>query len=281
MDGILVINKPIGKTSRDVVNALMKKFNIKKMGHTGTLDPFASGVLLISVGKGTKISSYVEGLDKEYIAELCLGQDTDTLDLEGNVIEEKDVTLPLDKEKVEKVLSSFVGEIKQIPPMYSALKVDGEELYKKARRGEIIERKERNVTIHSISLLSLCENKIIFKVNCSKGTYIRTLGNDIAHKMGMCGHLTMLTRTRVGKYDLKEAKSIDEVCEDDVYSIEDALSYMSQVIVTGDYEKKVLNGVSLYLNSDDLVLVKNKNGKALAIYKKENDGKHHCLRGLL
>ncbi|MGN1295108.1 MAG: tRNA pseudouridine(55) synthase TruB [Bacilli bacterium] len=281
MDGILLVNKPIGKTSRDVVNALMKKFNTKKMGHTGTLDPFASGVLLISVGKGTKISSYVEGLDKEYIAELCLGKDTDTLDLEGAVIEEKEIKLPLERKQIEEVLSSFVGEIKQIPPMYSALKIGGEELYKKARRGEVIERKERLVTIHSLSLLSIYENKIIFKVCCSKGTYIRTLGNDIAHRLGTCGHLTMLTRTRVGKYIIERAKNVEDITEDDIYSIEDALSYMSQFIVSGDYEKKVLNGVSLYLNSDDLVLVKDVKGKALAIYKKEEDGKHHCLRGLL
>ena len=281
MDGILLVNKPIGSTSRDVVNALMKKFNTKKMGHTGTLDPFASGVLLISVGRGTKISTYVEGLDKEYVAELCLGEDTDTLDLEGNVIDEKDVKLPLDKEKIEQVFAHFRGEITQIPPMYSALKVGGEELYKKARRGEIVERKERQVTIYSLKLLSLHENKIIFKVVCSKGTYIRTLGNDIAHSLGECGHLTMLTRTRVGKYKIEDAKSIEDIQENDVYSLEDALSYMSQIIVSGDLEKKVLNGVALKLVGDDLLLIKDINGKALALYRKESDGKHHCLRVLL
>lgn len=281
MDGILLVNKPIGSTSRDVVNALMKKFNTKKMGHTGTLDPFASGVLLISVGRGTKISTYVEGLDKEYVAELTLGKDTDTLDLDGNVIDEKDVKLPLDKEKIEQVFAHFRGVITQIPPMYSALKVGGEELYKKARRGEVVERKERQVTIYSLKLLSLHENKIIFKVVCSKGTYIRTLGNDIAHSLGECGHLTMLTRTRVGKYKIEDAKSIEDIQENDVYSLEDALSYMSQIIVSGDLEKKVLNGVALKLVGEDLLLIKDINGKALALYRKESDGKHHCLRGLL
>ena len=132
MDGILLINKPIGLTSRDVVNKLTKKFGTKKIGHTGTLDPFASGVLILTINKGTKISSYIEDLDKEYIAELLLGISTDTLDLEGEIISKKEVKLPLNKEKVLEVISHYIGQIKQVPPMYSALTVNVEPLYKLA-----------------------------------------------------------------------------------------------------------------------------------------------------
>ena len=170
MDGILLVNKPIGMTSRDVVNILMKKFNTKKIGHTGTLDPFANGLLIITINKGTKISSFLEDLNKEYIAELKLGESTTTLDLEGEVLKQKEVSLPLNQSKVEEVLNSFIGKIKQVPPMYSAIKIDGEELYKKARRGEVVERKEREVEISSIDLLSITKEKMLFKVDCSKGT---------------------------------------------------------------------------------------------------------------
>ena len=134
MDGILIVNKPIGYTSRDVVNKIMKIFHTKKVGHTGTLDPFASGVLIITINRGTKISNFIEALDKSYIGELKLGVNTDTLDLEGEVIDEKEVALPLDKNKIIEVMNKYVGDIKQIPPMYSAIKIDGEALYKKARR---------------------------------------------------------------------------------------------------------------------------------------------------
>lgn len=178
MDGILLINKPIGLTSRDVVNKLTKKFGTKKIGHTGTLDPFASGVLILTINKGTKISSYIEDLDKEYIAELLLGISTDTLDLEGEIISKKEVKLPLNKEKILEVISHYIGQIKQVPPMYSALKVNGEPLYKLARRGEVIERKERDIIIHNIDLLSITNERLLINVKCSKGTYIRTLGND-------------------------------------------------------------------------------------------------------
>lgn len=280
MDGILLINKPIGITSRDVVNKLTKKFGTKKMGHTGTLDPFASGVMIVTINKGTKISSYLEALDKEYVAELVLGVSTDTLDLEGEVLETKIVNLPLNKEVVLESINKFVGNIKQVPPMYSALKVDGEPLYKKARRGETIERKERDVTISSIDLLSITNERLILKVNCSKGTYIRTLGNDIGNDLGYGGHLSMLTRTRVGKYILSECKTIEEVNESDIIPISKALEYMPTKVVYGFLETKVRNGVPLFLGEDDLLFVKNDKDEPLAIYKKEEDGKHHSLRGL-
>lgn len=280
MDGILLINKPIGITSRDVVNMLTKKFGTKKIGHTGTLDPFASGVLIVTINKGTKISSYIEDLEKEYVAELVLGISTDTLDLDGEVIAKKDVTLPLDKEKILNTISHYIGTIKQVPPMYSAIKVNGEPLYKKARRGEVVERKEREVCISNIDLLSITNERLILNVNCSKGTYIRTLGVDIADELGYGGHLSMLTRTRVGKYTLDMCKTIDEIKDSDVISISDALSHIPSKMVYGFLETKVRNGVPLFLGEEELLFVKNDKDEPLAIYRKEDDGKHHCLRGL-
>jgi tRNA pseudouridine55 synthase len=281
MDGILLINKEIGVTSRDVVNKLMKKFNTKKMGHTGTLDPFASGLMIVSINKGTKISQFMENLSKEYIARVVLGSDTDTLDLDGSVINSKEMEEPLDKNKLLEVISHYIGNVSQIPPMYSALKVNGVPLYKMARNGEEIERKARDITIDNIELLSMDKNSFIIDVNCSKGTYIRTLGVDIAHEYGYPGHLELLTRTRVGKYLLKNAKTVEEVTENDIISISDALSHIPSVIVEGENEKKVRNGVALRLSNNPLIVVKTKKDEVLAIYQISEDGKHHCLRGLL
>lgn len=280
MDGILLINKPKGMTSRDVVNKLMKKFNTRKIGHTGTLDPFASGLLIVTINKGTRISSYIEDLNKQYVTEIKLGEGTSTLDLEGEVIEKKEVMLPLDIEKVKNVVSSFCGDISQIPPMYSAIKINGEELYKKARRGEVVERKPRNIHITKIEILSI-ENEVIkLKVDCSKGTYIRTLGEDIANKLSYPGHLTMLTRTKVGKFDLSQAKTIEEVSQTDIINICDSLDHMIKVVVDEKNEFKVKNGVKMKFSSGNIILVVNKNNQALAIYQKKEDGLYHCLRGL-
>ena len=281
MDGILLINKPIGMTSRDVVNKLMKKFNTNKVGHTGTLDPFASGLLILTINKGTKISSFIEHLDKEYIAELKLGAKTTTLDLEGEVIETKEVKLPLDKNEVINAMNSFLGEIEQIPPMYSAIKINGEELYKKARRGEEVKREPRKVTISDIQMLSLTKDLIIFSTSCSRGTYIRTLGEDIANRIGYPGHLTMLTRTRIGGYNLKNAKTIEEVSEKDVISISDALKHMPTIIVEGRDEFKARNGVKMKLMGHELYLIKNRANEAIAIYQRKEDNYYYCLRGLL
>lgn len=280
MDGILLVNKPIGMTSRDVVNILMKKFNTRKIGHTGTLDPFASGLLIITINKGTKISSFLEDLNKEYIAELKLGESTTTLDLEGEILEKKEVNLPLNQQKVKEVLDSFVGKIKQIPPMYSAIKVDGEELYKKARRGETIERKEREVEINKIELLSITKEKILFKVDCSKGTYIRTLGLDIANKLDYPGHLTHLVRTRVGRFFLKDAKDLEDISEKDIIPISTSLSHLPSIKVNDQDAFKVKNGVKLLLQGADLYFIMDKNSNPLAIYKRKEDGYYYSLRGL-
>ena len=164
--------------------------------------------------------------------------------------------------------------------MYSALKVNGEPLYKLARRGEVIERKERDIHISSIDLMFVTDERFVIKVACSKGTYIRTLGYDIATTFGYGGHLSMLTRTRVGKYTLEQCKTIEEVTEEDIIPITKALEHMPTKMVYGFLETKVRNGVALYLGDEELLFVKNDKDEPLAIYKKEEDGKHHSLRGL-
>ena len=280
MDGVLLLNKPVDYTSRDLVNKMSKKFNERKAGHTGTLDPFATGLMLLTFGKATKISTYLEAIEKTYVAELTLGITTSSLDTEGEVIEIKEVNLP-SREKLDEIFNSFVGEIDQIPPMHSAIKVDGEPLYKKARRGEIIERKPRKVTIHDIKILSITNNKILFEVTCSKGTYIRTLGKDIADKIGCGGHLTLLTRTRIGSFKLKDAKNIDDVEITDFISVSDALSFFPSLIVDAFLEKKVRNGVKLTLKTnEERILLRSLTNEPLAIYEKRDDGLYHSLRGL-
>ncbi len=280
LNGILLLNKDINISSRDLVNMVCKKFHTKKVGHTGTLDPFASGLMIITLNKATKISTFIEATRKKYIAELTLGITTDTLDLTGKVIDKKDFIMP-SKEELEKIFASFKGEIKQIPPMYSAIKVNGVELYKLARKGEVVERKERNVTIYDLKILSISKQKIIFEVECSKGTYIRTLGYDIASKIGSGGHLSLLTRISVGDFLLKNAKSIDDVNENYIIPIEKALSFFPSLIVDEVLTKKAINGVKLSLNINyDQVLLLSKENKPIAIYERKEDGYYYSLRGL-
>lgn len=183
MDGVLIINKPKGFTSHDVVNVLRKALNTKKIGHTGTLDPNATGVLPILVGTATKISKYLIEHDKTYIATIKLGEKTDTGDIEGNIIE-KDLNLQnISSEQVEKVLKIFIGKQKQIPPLYSAIKVNGKKAYEYARQGQKLELEARDIEIYNIELIKLVDKEITFEVSCSKGTYIRTLCEDIAEKL--------------------------------------------------------------------------------------------------
>ena len=183
MDGVLILNKPKGFTSHDVVNVLRKALNTKKIGHTGTLDPNATGVLPILVGTATKISKYLMEHDKTYIAVIKLGEKTDTGDIEGNIIEQ-DLNSPnVSCEQIEKVLKTFQGKQKQIPPVYSAIKVNGKKAYEYARQGQAIELEARDIEIYDIKLIKLEDKEITFEVSCSKGTYIRTLCEDIAEKL--------------------------------------------------------------------------------------------------
>ena len=188
MNGLEIVDKPIKKTSFDIVREIRKKYNIKQVGHIGTLDPMATGVLVILVGGATKLSDYLMEHDKEYIATVYLGEKKDTGDSEGDTIERKDVPKDISVEKIKEVLQSFLGKSKQIPPMYSAIKVDGKKLYNLARKGIEVERKERDIEITEIELLEVVDkdniNEIKFRVVCSKGTYIRVLCEEIAEKLG-------------------------------------------------------------------------------------------------
>ena len=209
MDGIIVINKPKGYTSHDIVSVLRKKLNIKRIGHTGTLDPNATGVLPILIGKGTLLSSYLIEHDKIYKAVIRLGKATDTLDGTGTVLEEKDIPKELlEKENVEKVLKSFIGKQEQIPPMYSAIKINGKKLYEYARKNQKVEVKPRQIEIYSIDLDKIENDTIIFTVHVSKGTYIRSLCADIANKLGTVGYMEELERKKVGNFIIDNSYSM-------------------------------------------------------------------------
>ena len=206
---ILLIAKPIGWTSFDVVNKLKKALKIKKVGHTGTLDPFAAGLLIVLTGRKTKESAAFQQLPKTYRGILELGKTTDTLDIEGKTTETKPVP-DLTKEHVEKVLKSFMGESLQVPPVYSALKIRGERAYKLARRNKPVHLEPRKIEIYAIQLLDFLGDKIYFQVNCSKGTYIRSLGRDIAERLETVGYIKALVRTQIGQYSLDDAVDVNE-----------------------------------------------------------------------
>ena len=207
MNGVLIVDKEKGRTSFDIIRDVRKQYNMKKVGHTGTLDPLATGVLPILLGDSTKLSDYLMDHDKEYIAVIKLGQKTDTADSEGKIIEEK-IVPNINIEKIEQVMSTFIGEIQQIPPMYSAIKVDGKKLYDLARQGKEVERKTRKVTIYSINNIKLSKekNEIEFIVNCSKGTYIRTLCEDIAKKLDTVRIYEIFEKNKSGRVYTKRCR---------------------------------------------------------------------------
>lgn len=267
MNGVLIIDKPIGVTSFDVIRDIRKEYDTKKVGHTGTLDPMATGVLPILIGDATKLSDYLMDHDKEYIAVLKLGEKRDTGDSEGNIIETSKIPSLTTKE-IESTLKTFIGKISQIPPMYSAIKVNGKKLYELAREGKEIERKPRNVEIYSIELLEAEKNtenivdKIKFKVNCSKGTYIRTLCEDIAEKLGTVGYMQELRRTRVGKFTLEDINKC--------VSLEEILSEENAYILKENEESKLLNGVIIKTNLADGLVRIYKNNEFIGIGEVKN-----------
>ena len=209
MNGIILIDKPIDWTSHDVVGKLRGILHEKRIGHSGTLDPMATGLLVVFVGRATRAVEFAEADTKEYIAGLRLGISTDTQDITGTVISRSEL-IPSKKELFE-VLSRFTGEISQLPPMYSAIKLGGKKLYELARRGETVERKPRTVTVSSIQTIGEENGDHILKVSCSKGTYIRTLCSDIGDALGCGGCMSSLRRTRAGVFSLDDAHTLDEV----------------------------------------------------------------------
>ena len=221
MDGILIINKKKDMTSRDVVDIACKKLCTRKVGHTGTLDPLAEGVLVLAVNKGLKLVDDITSLDKEYIAEVTLGIKTDTLDITGNVLEEKEEKI--NKEQLQEVLNSFVGAYHMKVPIYSAIKVNGKKLYEYAREGKEVELPIKDVYINNIELLTFEDNKFTFKCNVSKGTYIRSLINDICDKLNVIGTMSNLKRTKQGKFDIKDSVDIDDITEDKIIPMEEII----------------------------------------------------------
>ena len=264
MDGIIIINKEKNWTSNDIVQKL-KGILHEKTGHTGTLDPLATGVLPILVGKGTSLSKYLINHDKEYVATIKLGEKTSTGDQEGKIIEKKPVTEKmLDDDNIKQVLKSFLGKQSQIPPMYSAIKVNGKKLYEYARSGKTVEVKARDIEIFDISLISVSKDikEIIFKVWCSKGTYIRSLCEDIAEKLGTVGFMSGLNRIRVGDFRIEQAVRISDVVDggtlkgnavinSSFISLENFWENKSKIVLDDIRLGQFLNGVKIGIKEND------------------------------
>lgn len=249
MNGVLVINKPRGWTSHDVVNKARKILQEKQIGHTGTLDPLATGVLVLCIGKATKIVRYLEADDKEYTAELKLGSTTDTQDADGKVLETR-VYTPPSSEQVRDAINSFQGSINQRPPAFSALKVNGVPSYRLARQGTLQELAKRPVTIHEIRLLDYADPIARFTVRCSKGTYVRTLCADIGERLGMGAHLISLIRTRSGRFGLEHALTIEQAetlaangqAEQALAPLNDALGDFPLMIIKESDARRISHG---------------------------------------
>jgi tRNA pseudouridine55 synthase len=210
MDGFLIINKPAGPTSHDIVNMVRKITNIRKVGHAGTLDPFAEGILIILIGGATKLQSKFMEMDKTYIGTIKLGEISDTYDVAGK-LKSKNEKVKITTQKLELILNSFVGEIKQVPPIYSAIKIKGETAYKMARRGEKPKLKSRKIKIYSIKLLNYKWPRLKIEVRCGKGTYIRSLAHDIGKKLGCGAYLEKLTRTAIGKFNISNSAKLEKL----------------------------------------------------------------------
>ena len=263
MNGIIVINKEKNWTSNDVVQKIKGIFH-EKVGHTGTLDPLATGVIPILIGKGTQLSKYLINHDKEYIATIKLGYKTSTGDLEGNVVEQKDVSEGMFKDDfVNKVLKQFEGKITQIPPIYSAIKVNGKKLYEYARKAQDVEIPSRNVEIYEIELISISKEdmEITYRVHCSKGTYIRTLCEDISEKLGTVGYMKELQRTRVGNFSIQNSLKMEDMnnnekVQENFISIEKFLEDKEKIELNSEKMKKFLNGVRIkYVKKDEVCRV--------------------------
>lgn len=245
MDGILNVLKPPGMTSHDVVAYLRRVLKTKKAGHGGTLDPDAAGVLPVFIGSATRLLEFAVEGRKQYLVEVTLGQQTDTGDDSGTVI--KTMSVPqLSKDKILTVLQQFTGKIMQTPPMYSALKVDGQKLYALARQGINVEREARPIEVYKLELLHQRDNSLTLAVECSKGTYIRVLGEDIADALGTCGTMSFLLRTQVAGFKIEEAFTLQEITDNPEKCLAEPLSAVSnipQLVLTARQAARITNGV--------------------------------------
>ncbi|EYE88182.1 hypothetical protein Q428_09125 [Fervidicella metallireducens AeB] len=249
MNGVLNILKPPGMTSHDVVAFVRRTLGIKKVGHTGTLDPGAAGVLPICIGKSTKIVEYLMDDKKIYICEVTFGNKTDTYDKYGNLLYENDKDCSkLNYNSLQKVITEFKGKINQKPPIYSAVKINGVRAYDLARRGETVDIKERTVEIFNIEIIKVDSPKAMLKIECSKGTYIRSLCNDIGEKLGCGAYMSFLIRTATGKFSLANSHTLEEISQQmsDTFIVEpDFALEMQSVYIDDVYTSKLLNGNSI------------------------------------
>lgn len=257
ISGILNINKEVGISSNKCVSLVKKALDTRKVGHTGTLDLEASGVLPIVVGKATRVSDFLMDERKEYITEAIFGKRTDTLDYDGQVVATSDVIFTRDD--LEKEMENFTGEITQIPPMYSALKVNGQKLYDLARKGIEVERKKRQVNIYSFDIIDLNFPKATFKITCSKGTYIRTLIDDLGENLGSYAYVNSLTRSKVGDFYLEDAINSDDLLNmsrEEVLKklkpVDYALKAYPKVILDKSYLKQATNGMTMEVDQMDV-----------------------------
>ncbi len=277
MNGIIVINKEKGYTSRDVVNVVGKTLGTKKVGHTGTLDPLATGVLIVCVGTATKLVDSITSVDKEYVAKVVLGLETDTLDVTGTILKEE--TAIFSKDEIERVLKSFIGSYDQEVPKYSAVKIEGKKLYEYARKNVDIVLPKRQVTVNMIEMTSdieIKDNKTIFsfKTNVSKGTYIRSLIRDIASKLNTVGSMAELVRTKQGKYLIEDSYTLSQVKSGDYkfLSIKDIFCDIPHIVPNELILKKIKNGnpINNTFGSSKILFLDN-NGNELALYIEDNN----------
>lgn len=288
MNGVLLIDKPLGLSSQQVLTKIKHLLNVKKIGHAGTLDPLATGVLVVLINDATKLSDYLLEKEKTYLAEITIGISTTTLDSEGEVVLKKPVTEKID---VDSLLTKMVGSYKQVPPMYSALKKDGKKLYELARDGITVEREARLVEIKEIKRVSevVYQNdclKFSFLVKASKGTYIRTLCSDIGEKCGYPAYMSALRRVESGSFKIDDCYKMEDLENNNykIISMLDALNFLETVEIDGETLKRALNGREifakyLHTNSEKIVLANEK--KLIAIYEKsENENKDIIYKAL-
>jgi len=266
MDFVVVVNKEKNCTSRDIVNNLNKILGTKKIGHTGTLDPIATGVLVVCVGKYTKLVNLLTSLDKEYIATIKLGVKTDTLDITGNILEEREFSV--DKEQVINTLNSFLGKSEQVVPAYSAVKINGKKLYEYARNNETIELPKREICVNKIELLEFENDIIKFKVNVSKGTYIRSLIADICEKLGTIGTMQSLVRTKQGKFDIEDSYTIEEIKNGNYKTLNvKELFHFKVIDLTEEEYFRVKNGNFINVDLANQFVILTYKGLDIAIYE--------------
>lgn len=271
MNGIVIIDKPKGVTSHDVVGMMRKRFGTRRVGHTGTLDPMATGVLPICIGNACRAADMLIGSDKRYTAEFMLGKTTDTLDTEGRVTGEYDVAVT--EEQIRDAIGKFVGEILQIPPMYSAIKKDGKKLYELARKGEEIEREARKITIFSIDIVNINIPYVEIDVTCSKGTYIRTLCDDIGKALGCGAVMTKLRRTATAGFSTDDAYTIEELdsLEDKSVALkptDELFAHFKTINLNEKQTRSITNGVQMTWRDGN-------EGEMYRLYS--NEGKFLCV----